>query len=930
VTSGGWSDATVSIKPSLSLLTKLSRISQEGFRAVSVSPQPETSQRITGRLCRFAGCEFDEARRELRVRGKAVDPEAKPLEVLRQLLLHPGEVVTKEELLESVWPDVSVVEGSLTNAISKLRKALGDDRVIVTIARVGYRVDVPVQTFAPSSPRSTHLALAAGEAVPGRDQWTLVQRLNHSPSNEVWLAEHPRTHELRVFKFAADEARLSGLKREVTLARLLAKSLGNRPEFVRILEWNFETAPYYLESEYAGPNLAEWADSLGGLRQVPLAERLRLMSAIAGAVAFAHELGVLHKDLKPANILVHRGAEGWEIKIADFGSGWLQDPAVLDALGITNLGFTQNGESKSSLLGTALYVAPELLLGQSPSPAADMYALGVLLYQMAAGDFRKPLAPGWEQDIADPALRQDISEAACGDPVRRLSSASELSDRLRHPDRPREPLFVEPQPGHRIRRGWWFLAGAACLVVAAVAAWWLRPRANQQVDSVAVLPFRNLRNQAESDFLRLALADEVVTTLSHIRGFEVRPTPAGRYEKPGYDLQQAGREMHVSNVVTGDFARSGDQLHITLEAVDVRTGRIRWRDEVDAPASSMIAAQAQVTLRVRGGLARVFGRAPTGTAAQPKNEQAYDLFLRSFSFPLDPSDNRKALAMLETATKLDPDYPPASIALARRYYVESRYGDGNPELMRRYDAVMEHAVSLDPDYVPAAAGLIVSRVERGDLPAAYVRASALVRRRPDSADAHFSLSYVLRFAGLLRDSARECDAAFLLDARTPTSGLLSCALVFIELGDYPRALNYLQINPDSQMAKAFAIDVLVRQGNGSGALRLGSPRIPQWPTYDLLLDYLAGKPASKIAREAAAIRPLPDPEADYLAAGHLAYSGQTALAIDFLRRAIAGGYCSYPAIDQDPLLVKARAMPEYRKIQSDAMTCRRNFLTKRR
>src|SRR5580704_7112186 len=99
----------------------------------------------SGRLWRFADYEFDELGRELRVKGRAVELEAKPLDILLQLLLRAGEVVTKEELLESVWPGVTVVEGSLATAVSKLRKALGDDEpIILTLPRIGYRLAVPV------------------------------------------------------------------------------------------------------------------------------------------------------------------------------------------------------------------------------------------------------------------------------------------------------------------------------------------------------------------------------------------------------------------------------------------------------------------------------------------------------------------------------------------------------------------------------------------------------------------------------------------------------------------------------------------------------------------------------------------------------------------------------------------------------------------
>lgn len=388
----------------------------------------------SGRLWRFADYEFDELARELRVKGTPVDLESKPLDILLQLLLHAGEVVTKEELLESVWPDVTVVEGSLATAVSKLRKAMGDENhpAIVTVPRVGYRLAVPVYCKTVAAAVGPELGFKAGDPVPGRDQWRFSRPMDVSGSSEVWLAENPKTHEQRVFKFAADGARLKGLKREITVARFLRESLGDRPEFVRILEWNFETAPFSLESEYAGANLAEWAESQGGLARIPYAVRLQLLIDVAQAVAAAHDIGVLHKDLKPANILVVPATGGgWQIKLADFGSASLFDPSRLQALGITNLGFTQTASLDSQpLTGTLMYLAPEVLAGQSPSTGADVYALGVMLYQLTVCDFRKPLAPGWEAEIEDPLLREDIAEAACGDPAKRINSAAVLVERL--------------------------------------------------------------------------------------------------------------------------------------------------------------------------------------------------------------------------------------------------------------------------------------------------------------------------------------------------------------------------------------------------------------------------------------------------------------------------------------------------------------------
>ena len=470
--------------------------------------QDVATPEVAGRLWRFADSEFDELRLELRVRGTAVGMEVKPLEVLRQLLLHAGEVVTKEELLESVWPDVMVVDGSLATAISKLRKALGDEErpVIVTVPRVGYRLAAPVHCQMTAAAAGRELGLKVGDAVPGRETWRLVRPLDASGSSEVWLAENPKTHEARVFKFASDGAQLKCLKREVTLSRFLRESLGERPDFVRVLEWNFKAAPFFLESEYSGSDLTEWAEKLGGLGSVPLETRLKLLADVARAVAAAHDVGVLHKDLKPANVLAVAASPGgasqidtsaknsWQIKVADFGSASLFEPSRLHALGITNLGFTQTATPDvRTLTGTLMYLAPEVLAGQSPTVAADVYSLGVMLYQLVIGDFRKPLAPGWEAEVGDALLRQDIADAACGDPARRLDSASRLAERLstleqrraQHDEletAKRRAAAAEQKLAEARTRRPWVIAAAAALAIGCVVSFVLFRRAVRERD----------------------------------------------------------------------------------------------------------------------------------------------------------------------------------------------------------------------------------------------------------------------------------------------------------------------------------------------------------------------------------------------------------------------------------------------------------------
>jgi DNA-binding winged helix-turn-helix (wHTH) protein/serine/threonine protein kinase len=906
---------------------------------VASTPANGAVQTNSAHVWRFGECQVDELKRELRVRGAQVDLEAKPWAVLHQLLLHAGEVVTKEELLDAVWPGLTVVDGSLATAVSKLRKALGDDSIVVTLPRIGYRLAAPVQTSPVTAPSSPELHFAVGQTVPGREQWRLERRLDRSLLSEVWLAEHPKTHENRVFKFAADAERLKGLKREVTLARLLKSELGERFDLVRILEWNFDSAPYFLESEYAGLSLNEWAEQRGGLKRIPLELRLDILIKAIQTVAAAHTVDVLHKDVKPGNILISETRDGEpQIKVADFGSAALLAPGRLSALNITNLGFTQGGNVDSdSLGGTVLYIAPEVLAGQSPSATSDVYSFGVMLYQLVAGDFRKPLAPGWESDIEDPLLREDIAAAACGDPSRRVKTATELAERLLHLDRRRrEREQLQASLQSRRKRMLYLQVSLILLVLIGLAFFATKLLPNRSQASrprqriVAVLPFQNVSGDSNVDYLRLALPDEIATTLSHIQGLAVRPSSmTNKYSQPDLDLEKAGRELGAAIVVTGHYIKDGQQLYIALEALDVELNSVVWRDKIDASAPSMIAMQVQIALRVKGGLAPALGAIANDVGSQPRNEEAYAIYLRSIAVPLEPIANKDGIVMLERAVALDPTYAPAWLALARRYYAESHYTGQSRGEMELYNATVRKALAIDPNYVAAGAALALGQVERGELVEGYKAAKNLVNRRPDNADAHFVLSYVLRYAGLLNEASSECEQALLIDGKTQTSGVRSCAVVSLLKQDYSGAVNYLNVDPYSDLTKSLTLESLVRQGKDIDALRQSELYAPNWGGFDLLVAKLQGKSRQEIRSLASAIKPNEDPETNYFAAGHLAYVGETDAALDLLRAAVKGNYCSYPAMDTDPFLASVRTRAEFSELRELAIQCQSNFLQAR-
>jgi tetratricopeptide (TPR) repeat protein len=388
--------------------------------------------------------------------------------------------------------------------------------------------------------------------------------------------------------------------------------------------------------------------------------------------------------------------------------------------------------------------------------------------------------------------------------------------------------------------------------------------------------------------------------------------------------------------VSGRFLQAGDQLQITLRMTDVEKDRLLWEDVFDIPTGNMIAMQAQIAAKTRHSLAPLLG-APefvTQTPPKPTNEEAYKLVLeaRSISAEADPKLNRRAEEMLKRAVELDPAYAQAWEDLSARYVADVWIRNGGQTALDGWWDAGERAAQLDPDnvifraaflYMQGSMGKQADRrgISRGE---AYRRLEELIRLRPDSARLHFDASWMLRDAGLLEESARECETSVLIDAQD--AGARSCGVTFMLLGNYPRAMDFLRLDPANLM-KAVSIDLLLHQGKARDALKIWPDPTPQWGAYGVLLAYLQHRPSAEIARLARAVHPDSDPEMNYFSAAHLAYAGEPDAALPLLKQAVDGGYCSYPAMDSDSFLARARSRPEFQEIRSAGMACRDAFLS---
>lgn len=273
---------------------------------------------------------------------------------------------------------------------------------------------------------------AVGMDIPERKNWVLERRLGEGGFGEVWLGEHTQSKARRVFKFCFDADRLRSLKRELMLFRLLRDALGDRNDIAKLHEVQMETPPFYLESEFTEDgSLVEWSATKGGIDKIPLETRLDIVARTAMAVAAAHSVGILHKDIKPSNILIYREHDGAvRPRLTDFGIGEITDPSELAKRNIMVTGMSDSFMTTSGGTTTRVYAPPEVLVGKPFTIQGDVYGLGVLLYQMVVGDLERPVAEGWERDVPDPLLQDDIARCIEGHPGERLSSAKELAERL--------------------------------------------------------------------------------------------------------------------------------------------------------------------------------------------------------------------------------------------------------------------------------------------------------------------------------------------------------------------------------------------------------------------------------------------------------------------------------------------------------------------
>ncbi|HVI10352.1 MAG TPA: protein kinase [Candidatus Binatia bacterium] len=804
-------------------------------------------------------------------------------------------------------------------------------------------------------------------------RYEVVSLLGAGGMGQVYLARDTQLKRNVALKLLAphltrDERGLRRFEQEAQAASAL-----NHPNILTLYEFGEWEGTYYIASEYVEGDTLRQLINKGRLS---IAEVCDISAQVSGALVAAHERGIVHRDIKPANLMVRKDGI---VKLLDFGIAKLnEDTGPVGVIG-TLMSISQPGV----VMGTVRYMSPEQARGQVVDGRSDLFSLGVVMYEMLTGE--APFQGETASDVMAEILKVEppaLSEAVPGlspqmevivvralrksrkeryqtaaemlTDLQQFRKECEFQQMLQHAGKnPAGPATPQPLPkkpptapqpasvdqmtpaSGRQNRSSRLLTIflALILAVALLTVPFLRKRLARSASAgspraLAVLPFRNLRPDPQTDFLGFSLADAIITKLGYVNALTVRPSSSvDKYRNQIVDPQKAAADLQVGTLLTGSFLRDGDQLRITAQLIDVQPDKILWQDTIDVKYDRLLTVQDTVSQQIIKGLEVSLTPAeqeklrPEGGVSAP----AYELYLHGVDL-YSQEDYPGAITMLEKSVAIDPNYASAWAELGRAYTTNASLLFGGRDEYAKAQSAYEKALALNPHLIEARVFMANLLTDTGQVEQAVPLMRQLLAENPTYAEAHWELGYAYRFGGMLQEAAQESERA---RQNNPSVKLNSSAMnAYLYLGEYDK---FLQSLPTSD-----SVYVLFYRGFGQYYVgEMGQAQRNFDRAYDFdqtLLPAIVGKALSDGIRgeranglqllQATETRILEagvsDAEGMYKVAQAYAVLGDKASAMLMFHRTIEGGFFPYPYFARDPLLNNIRNEPEFGMLMREA------------
>jgi serine/threonine protein kinase/cytochrome c-type biogenesis protein CcmH/NrfG len=573
--------------------------------------------------------------------------------------------------------------------------------------------------------------------------------------------------------WTSDGERVRRFKQEARAASAL-----NHPNILTVHEIGEFKGRHFIVSEFVeGETLRQRIKS----GPIPSQAALEIATQVASALVAAHQAGIVHRDIKPENVMVR--PDGL-VKVLDFGLAKLAEPRQID------YSITEPGQ----VVGTPSYMSPEQARGAGVDARSDIFSLGLVLFEMIAG--RPPFAGATATDLiisivqaepeplrshapdAPPELEQIVARALRKKPQERYETAADLLSDLK---RPQQRLNLQtksaassPVPPWRTWP-WRKISVAAVIALLLVIGWlWLaRPKPESSSASViAVLPFKNLSAEPESEYFVDGLTDEIIRNLSLIEGLEVRSrTSSFTFKDKPHNIRDVGEQLKANLVLDGSVLRSAGNLRINAELVRVSDDTPLWSGRFDRELKDIFTIQDEISRSVVNELRLKLGR---GKRRYDTNSETYELYLKGRSFLVrggNPNATRSA-ELFEQVIGKDPAFAPAYAGLAEAYAtLSSILVEGHVDAEAAYAtmrATAERALQLDPLLADAhaAMGQVYAReLDWAGAEKAFRRATDL---NPNLTKAYVDLAYfVLAPTGRVDQALQELGKAGRADPLSP-------------------------------------------------------------------------------------------------------------------------------------------------------------------